>query len=283
MPPDLDEPLSTALSALRLEALAGPLSAAGLCSLETLESDVLASRTHFLARLKEAQVGTIPQRQALANGLLRRRRDGDAPVWLRPSDRHLQLSAWHWQSYADASRPAAAASAPGAYLRARWRAADGPAAPALAVSSRAGEPLPMVLTVRYAGCAPTRLRPVADAAGLVALPAPPAEEVHVYELTVQIEAAVQSADRWGSATPHFAFPARSAPAPHPFSALARPRRHQLRGRRPAQAAARLAPPLRAGPAAALRPAAAANRGVAPARVWRLHNLLGPSRSLLGSF
>lgn len=59
--------------------------------------------------------------QALANGLLKRRREGGAPVWLRPGDGQLFLSPWNWHL----APGLAISAAPGACVRFRWKAPRG--------------------------------------------------------------------------------------------------------------------------------------------------------------
>jgi len=204
-----DDQLLAALSALRLEPLAGPLAAAGLDTLAALEEALMASRTAFLSQLKDANVGTLPLRQALANGLGRRLREGDLPVWLRPGDACLFLSPWNWQA-----RPALAVSAAaGAYLRVHWRGAT-LTAPSLAIDAPANQAQPILLTATYDGHPPVRLRVRASADGLMPLPPPPrpagndrtaahsgggGPTTSGHHLTLQMESIVQSSERWGTA------------------------------------------------------------------------------------
>jgi lysophospholipase L1-like esterase len=211
----VDDRLAAALSALRLEALAPALGAAGLSTLAALEDPLMASRTAFLALLKASGVGSLPQRQALANGLTKRRREGDVPVWVRPGDALLCFSPWNWLILPGST--VAVSAAVGAFLRVRWRVGDGgaSAAPSLSLDAPAHDPQPMVLTATYRGHPPIRIRVRAGADGVMTLPPPPqprlaplasaetpcsAGEADVHDLTLQIESVVQTSDRWGNAT-----------------------------------------------------------------------------------
>ena len=109
-----DAPLAELLSALGLSHLAPLLSTLTLAALDqSLQSD----RPAFLAELKALGVSSLKERQALANGMGRRRRQHGAATVLRPGDAHLFFTRYNWQV-----RDGVATSAcPGALLRLAWK------------------------------------------------------------------------------------------------------------------------------------------------------------------